>query len=96
MLLVHSAVCDEQATLDQLTAQGLQAEVARRHHGRLGPILRTRAQWLRKRGLLPASAGADGEEILVIRAQAPTASPNADAEWRERARRSPPPRPDQL
>jgi release factor glutamine methyltransferase len=74
MLLVHSAVCGEQATLDQLTAQGLQAGVALRHHGPLGPILRARAEWLRGRGLLPTSSEDEGEEMLVIRAQAPTAS----------------------
>jgi len=81
MLLVHSAVCGEQATLDQLTAHGLQAEVALRHHGPLGPILRARAEWLRRRGLLPTSRGEEDEdeEILVIRAQAPTASPRGGA-----------------
>ncbi len=72
MLLVHSAVCGERATLDQLTVQGLQAEVALRHRGPLGPILRARAEWLRSRGLLPTSRGHEDEEMLVIRAQAPS------------------------
>ncbi len=84
MLLVHSAVCGEQATLDQLTAQGLQAEVALRHHGPLGPILRERAAWLRGRGMLPPSPG-DEEEMLVIRAQAPGHAFAADADRREGA-----------
>ncbi|MEA2161665.1 MAG: release factor glutamine methyltransferase, partial [Solirubrobacteraceae bacterium] len=68
MLLVHSSVCGEQATVSALIDQGLTVDVALRHRGGLGPILRARAEWLRSRQLLLD----DGqEEMLVIRAAAP-------------------------
>lgn len=67
MLLVHSSVCGERATLAALRAQGLQTTVALRHEGRLGPILDSRKQWLHQRGLLDQS---EREQILVVRAQA--------------------------
>jgi release factor glutamine methyltransferase len=68
MLLVHSSVCGEQATVSALSDSGLSVSVALRHRGALGPILRARADWLRDRQLLPD----DGqEEMLVIRAEAP-------------------------
>ena len=70
MLLVHSSVCGERATVRALQAQGLQTTVVLRHEGRLGPILESRKQWLRQHGLLEQS---DREEILVVRAQAPDA-----------------------
>ncbi len=66
LLLVHSGVCGEQASLDALRSGGLDAGVVQRHRGPLGPILQGRQDWLRSRGLL---AG-DEEELLVIRAQA--------------------------
>ena len=66
-LLVHSSVCGERETLATLRAQGLDADVARRQRGPLGPILAARAGWLRDQGLL---AG-EHEEMLVIRAVAP-------------------------
>jgi release factor glutamine methyltransferase len=81
MLLVHSSVCGEQATLTQLAKHGLGGEVVFRHRGGLGPVLRSRERWLRERRLLLD----DGhEELLVIRAQAPPAA-------RQRAVGSPPP-----
>ncbi len=76
MLLVHSSVCGEQATLSALSEQGLSVRVALRHHGGLGPILRARADWLRGQRLLPHD---DQEEMLVIRAQAPAAECGASA-----------------
>lgn len=68
LLLVHSSICGEHATMSALRAQGLSADVVLRHVGGLGPILQARAAWLRERRLLRN----DGrEEMLVIRAQAP-------------------------
>jgi release factor glutamine methyltransferase len=64
MLPVHSSVCDAAQTLSRLREQGLQTEVVYRHRGELGPILRSRQEWSRERGLLLE----DGrEEMLVIR-----------------------------
>jgi release factor glutamine methyltransferase len=66
LLLVHSSVCGEQKTLRALTDSGLEPNVAFRKAGPLGPRLRSRAGWLRERGLLEHD---QREEILVIRAQ---------------------------
>lgn len=67
LLLVHSSVCGERLTLGALEAAGLKAGVVERQRGPLGPRLRSRADWLRSRGLV----GDDGfEEMLVIRATA--------------------------
>jgi release factor glutamine methyltransferase len=65
LLLVHSSVCGELETLDQLSAHGLAGEVVFRHRGPLGPRLRARADWLRARGLLLEG---DQEELLIFRA----------------------------
>jgi release factor glutamine methyltransferase len=65
LLLVHSSVCGEAETLEALAAHGLEAKVAYRHRGPLGPILRARADWLRSQGLLLEG---DQEEVIVFRA----------------------------
>ena len=70
LLLVHSAVCGERETLAALSREGLQAGVVARECGPLGPRLGARADWLFEQGLLAADAL---EEILVIRAQLPSA-----------------------
>ena len=79
ILLVHSAVCGEAPTVQALEARGLVVEVALRHRGPLGPLLRSRAEWLREQGLL---GDADEEEMLVIRGRLPVAadSPSRAAE----------------
>ena len=79
ILLVHSAVCGEAPSVQALEAQGLAVDVALRHRGPLGPLLRSRAQWLRERGLL---GDADEEEMLVIRGRLPLTAdaPNQLAE----------------
>ena len=72
LLLVHSSVCGEQATLERLGAAGLEPEVAARHPGPLGPLLSARAAMLEERGLL--TPGRREEEVLVIRGRAPAAA----------------------
>lgn len=67
LLLVHSALCDTQATLDRLRAAGMSAEVTDRELIPLGPVLRSRLSWLREQGLMGESQ--DKEELVVIRAQ---------------------------
>jgi release factor glutamine methyltransferase len=64
VLVVHSSVCGESATLETLAAGGLDARVLARRPGPLGPLLSARAAELARRGLL--SDGAAGEELLVI------------------------------
>jgi len=68
LLMVHSEVCDPEATLGRLRAGGLSAEVATRQHGRLGPLLRARRETLEARGLL--RPGQESEDVLVLRGYA--------------------------
>lgn len=67
LLMVHSALCDADATLDRLAKLGMRAEVSDREFIPFGPVLRSRRGWLRRRGLL----GEDDnrEELVVIRAE---------------------------
>jgi release factor glutamine methyltransferase len=66
LLMVHSEVCDPEATLRALRAGGLGAEIATRQQGRLGPLLRARRETLERRGLL--RPGQTTEDVLVVRA----------------------------
>ena len=68
LLVVHSSLCGTDSTLDLLREQGLRADVAVRHHGSLGPLLRARAAELESRDLL--AAGQREEEVVVVRAAA--------------------------
>jgi release factor glutamine methyltransferase len=68
VLIVHSEVCGIEATLDALRSAGLQAQVAERHHGTLGPLLRARAPELEARGVL--APGQRDEEVVVVRGAA--------------------------
>ena len=65
LLLVHSSLCDEQATVEALERAGMQACVHRRYPGPLGPRLAARAGWLRAHGLLGVD---EVEEIVIVRA----------------------------
>jgi release factor glutamine methyltransferase len=70
LLLVHSELCGERATLDALSETGLRAEVVFRHNGKLGPIVRERADWLHEQGLL-RDPELQSEEMLVFKAERP-------------------------
>jgi release factor glutamine methyltransferase len=72
LLMVHSAMCGLEPTLDRLTAAGLTAEVVDRQREPFGPVLRSRAGWLTEQGLV--EPGQRDEELVVIRAQRPTAT----------------------
>ncbi|MFG2357105.1 HemK2/MTQ2 family protein methyltransferase [Streptomyces sp. NPDC048521] len=67
LLIVHSALSDPDRTLELLRAADLKATVVRRRWIAFGPVLRSREDWLRRRGLLEASD--DREELVVIRAE---------------------------
>jgi release factor glutamine methyltransferase len=54
MLVVHSAVCDEDITLKRFADTGLQAEVVARGTVPFGPVMRARAAMLETRGLVEA------------------------------------------
>jgi len=64
VLLVHSSVIGEAETLDALEAHGLMAQVLRRSHGRLGPLLAARAPRLEAKGML--APGQRTEQVLVV------------------------------
>jgi release factor glutamine methyltransferase len=64
VLIVHSSLTGEEATLRALRDSGLDPEVVARRRGPLGPIASARAELLEGRGLL--EAGVREEEILVI------------------------------
>jgi release factor glutamine methyltransferase len=67
LLLVHSSLLGERATLESLQAHGLHADVAAREHGPLGPLMTARRAHLEAAGLL--APGQDHEDVLVIRAR---------------------------
>ncbi|MEU9479076.1 HemK2/MTQ2 family protein methyltransferase [Streptomyces sp. NPDC048191] len=67
LLIVHSALSDPDRTLRLLHAAHLTATVVRRRRIPLGPVLRSREDWLRRRGLLAPDA--QGEELVVVRAE---------------------------
>jgi release factor glutamine methyltransferase len=64
LLVTHSSVNGEQATLDRMRAAGLEPAVAERRPGPLGPLLAARAPRLEDKGLL--ARGARDEEVLVV------------------------------
>ncbi|OAH12616.1 HemK2/MTQ2 family protein methyltransferase [Streptomyces jeddahensis] len=67
LLLVHSALCGTEATLERLSAAGLWAEVTDRMSVPFGPVVRSRLSWLRSRGLLGVDD--EQEELVVVRAE---------------------------
>ncbi|MEV4230145.1 methyltransferase, partial [Streptomyces bobili] len=69
LLLVHSALSDPDRTVGQLRAAEMKASVTRRRRIAFGPVLRSREEWLRRRGLL--SGGENNEELVVVRAELP-------------------------
>ncbi|GAA2783383.1 methyltransferase [Streptomyces rameus] len=69
LLIVHSALSGPDRTLELLRASGLKAAVVRRRWITFGPVLRSREDWLRRRGLLAPAE--DREELVVIRAERP-------------------------
>ncbi|MFF9060648.1 HemK2/MTQ2 family protein methyltransferase [Streptomyces sp. NPDC014882] len=69
LLMVHSALSDPDRTVRHLRAADLKASVTRRRRIPFGPVLRSREEWLRRRGLL--SGDENNEELVVVRAELP-------------------------
>lgn len=67
MLVVHSAVCDEDITRKRFADAGLQAEVLTRRTVPFGPVMRARAVMLEARGLV--EPGQREEQLVVIGAR---------------------------
>jgi release factor glutamine methyltransferase len=76
LLIVHSSLCSEQATVDALFGRGYEVRIAARHRGQLGPRMRGRTAMLRERGLLGEE---EVEDIVVVRAVWPGAGNLASA-----------------
>jgi release factor glutamine methyltransferase len=70
LLLVQSDLLGEAPTLERLRAAGLDADVAAREPGPLGPLMRARVE----AGLL--DPGIDREEVLIVRGRRPPLSTN--------------------
>jgi release factor glutamine methyltransferase len=68
LLVTHSSVNGEEATLERMRAAGLEPDVAERSQGALGPLLAARAPRLERRGLL--APGERSEEMLVVAGRA--------------------------
>jgi release factor glutamine methyltransferase len=64
LLVTHSSVNGEGATLERMRAAGLEPSVAERRRGALGPLLAARAPRLEARGLL--EPGERSEDLLVV------------------------------
>ncbi|MER7639576.1 MULTISPECIES: HemK2/MTQ2 family protein methyltransferase [unclassified Streptomyces] len=67
LLLVHSTLCGIAPTLAALERSGLEARVTDRRLVPFGPVLRSRAPWLREQGLVDADE--EKEELVIIRAE---------------------------
>lgn len=65
IFIVQSAVADVQKSLQTLNSSGVTATVIARQEVPFGPVMRSRAAWLRRIGRL--SIDCDTEEIVVIR-----------------------------
>jgi release factor glutamine methyltransferase len=70
LLVVHSEVCDLEATCAAMAAHGLDVDVAARHRGPLGPLMRARLAHLAQEDLL--ARGRDEEEVVVVRGRRPS------------------------
>ncbi|WP_227981326.1 methyltransferase [Nocardia spumae] len=75
-LIVHSALCDPDTTIDRLRAGGLKAAVVSRSVVEFGPVLNSRAKDLEAMGLL--APGQRREQLVVVRADRPDTPPSAD------------------
>lgn len=67
LLLVHSALCDPLITVNRLDRAGLKTSVGERERVAFGPVMRSRAGWLRTQGL--TGPDDDVEELVVVRAE---------------------------
>lgn len=90
LLVIHSSVNGEAATLDRMRAAGLEPVVVERRRGPLGPLLAARAPLLEARGLL--APGARDEDLLVVQGVAGGARRRHPPAAHDRPRR----RPDRL
>lgn len=73
LLIVHSAVCGVETTLDKLRQGGLKVAVVARQREPFGPVMLQRIALLERRGLI--EPGQRHEELVVIRGDRPDPPP---------------------
>ena len=73
LLIVHSAVCGVETTLEILRQRGLKAAVVARRMEPFGPVMRSRIELLERQGLI--EVGQRYEELVVIRGDRPGPHP---------------------
>jgi release factor glutamine methyltransferase len=67
VLLVHSSLCGTEATCAALERAGLRASVVARSREPFGPVMRARARWFERQGLI--GPGEREEELVVVRGE---------------------------
>ena len=67
LLMVHSALCGVDETLEELAQHGMSATVQARRSVPFGPVMRGRVAYLSRAGLVGASQ--DHEDLVVIRGE---------------------------
>jgi release factor glutamine methyltransferase len=72
-LIVHSAICGVETTLDKLRQGGLKVAVVARRREPFGPVMLQRIALLERQGLI--EPGQRHEELVVIRGDRPDPSP---------------------
>jgi release factor glutamine methyltransferase len=70
LLVVHSELIGLDATRAAMRAAGMDADVVARHHGPLGPLMRSRVTHLEQAGML--ARGRRDEEVVVVRGRMPS------------------------
>jgi release factor glutamine methyltransferase len=69
VLMIHSSLCGEHATVERLAATGLEVDVPVRSRGPLGPLMLARVAQLEASGAL--APGEREEELLIVRGRRP-------------------------
>lgn len=67
VLLVHSALCGVETTCSMLEDAGLKTAVVARMRQPFGPVMRARARWFERQGLI--GPGERDEELVVVRGE---------------------------
>jgi release factor glutamine methyltransferase len=65
LLMVQSSVADVAKTCGLLRKSGMRTEVLARSRGSFGPVMRERAPWLEKHGLIEPDTRE--EDLVVVR-----------------------------
>lgn len=67
LLVVHSSLCGVETTCTELADAGLKTQVVARARQPFGPVMRARARWFERQGLI--GPGEREEELVVVRGE---------------------------